>query len=448
MTAFARVDLRGVIDVDAVRRDFPILDRTVQGGKPLVYLDSAASSHKPRQVIAALTDYYSRYNANVHRGIHSLSEEATDEFEKARRKVQTFINAEQAEELVFVRSTTEAINLVAQSYGQRLHQGDEILLTEMEHHANLVPWQLLAGRTGARLRFIPLDDEGALDLAALPALLGPRTRLVALSHMSNVLGTINPVAAVITAAHAVGAVVLLDAAQSVPHLPVDVRELGVDFLAFSGHKMLAPMGIGVLYGRRELLDSMPPVLGGGNMILTVELERSTYNQVPDRFEAGTPDVGGAIALGAAVDYLSTLGMENVRRHTDELCGYALDSLVALSGMMVYGPTAATDRGAVIAFNFAGIHPHDLGILLDRDGVAVRAGQHCAQPLMRRLGIAATARASFYLYNTRDEVDELVSALHRARTWIRRRPHLAGATAPALAVGTAIRGACRTAGARP
>jgi len=402
------------LDVARLRDDFPILSRNVRGGKPLVYLDNAASSQKPKAVIAALADYYSRYNANVHRGIHTLSEEATDEYEKARRKIQAFINAESPSELIFVRNTTEAINLVAYSYGSRLREGDEILLSEMEHHSNLVPWQLLADRSGARLRFLPLFDDGTLDMSALPGLLSERTRIVAVSHMSNVLGTINPVEEIARQAHAAGAVVLLDAAQSVPHLPVDVQALECDFLAFSGHKMLGPMGVGVLWGRRELLESMPPFLAGGNMIMQVGLEHSTYNELPDKFEAGTPDAGGAIALGVAVDYLSAVGMENVRRHERDLTDYALEVLMGLDDVALYGPKSADSRGAVIAFNFADIHPHDLGTLLDRDGVAIRAGHHCCQPLMRRLGQVATARASFYLYNNRSEVDVLAEALGHAR----------------------------------
>ncbi|MFY9613925.1 MAG: cysteine desulfurase [Candidatus Dormiibacterota bacterium] len=402
------------LDVSAIRRDFPILTRAVRGGKPLVYLDNAASSQKPKQVIDALADYYTRYNANVHRGIHTLSEEATDAYEEARRKIQRFINAEHPDELIFVRNTTEAINLVANSYGQRLKPGDEILLSEMEHHSNLVPWQLLADRSGAKLRFLPLNDDGTIDMSALPGLLSEKTRIVAVSHMSNVLGTINPVEEIVRQAHAAGAVVLLDSAQAVPHMPVDVQAIGADFIAFSGHKMLGPMGVGVLYGRRELLESMPPFLGGGNMIMLVDLEHSTYNELPDKFEAGTPDAGGAIALGVAVDYLSALGMDNVRRHERDIADYAIEVLLGLDDLALYGPKSADARGAVLAFNFADIHPHDLGTLLDRDGVAIRAGHHCCQPLMRRLGQVATARASFYIYNTREEVDALAESLVRSR----------------------------------
>jgi cysteine desulfurase/selenocysteine lyase len=414
MTEVAPKPATAALDVERIRADFPILSRTARGGRPLVYLDSAASSQKPKAVIDALADYYTRYNANVHRGIHTLSEEATDEYEKARRKIQRFIGAAHPEELIFVRNTTEAINLVAHSYGERLVPGDEILLSEMEHHSNLVPWQLLAQRKGAKLRFLPIHDDGTIDMTALPGLLTDRTRIVAVSHMSNVLGTINPVEEIARQAHAAGAVVLLDAAQSVPHLPVDVRALGCDFLAFSGHKMLGPMGVGVLWGRRELLDSMPPFLGGGNMIMLVELERATYNELPDKFEAGTPDAGGAIALGVAVDYLTEVGMESIRRHEQEVTDYALEVLLSLPDLALYGPKTAEGRGGVIAFNFADIHPHDLGTLLDREGVAIRAGHHCAQPLMRRLGQVATARASFYLYNTREEVDALARSLEAAR----------------------------------
>jgi cysteine desulfurase/selenocysteine lyase len=402
------------LDVAAIRADFPILTRTVRGGNSLVYLDSAASSQKPKQVIDALADYYTRYNANVHRGIHTLSEEATDEYEHARRKIQKFINAEHPEELIFVRNTTEAINLVAYSYGRRIKEGDEILLSEMEHHSNLVPWQLLADRAGAHLKFLPLHDDGTIDMEALPGLLSERTKIVAVAHMSNVLGTINPVEEIIRQAHAVGAVVLLDAAQSVPHMPVDVQALGADFIAFSGHKMLGPMGVGVLYGRRRLLEEMPPFLGGGNMIMLVELEKSTYNELPDKFEAGTPDAGGAIALGVAVDYLSKVGMENIRRHERDITDYAIEVLMGLDDLALYGPKAADARGGVLAFNLGDVHPHDLGTLLDREGVAIRAGHHCCQPLMRRLGQVATARASFYLYNTREEVDALADALVKSR----------------------------------
>jgi cysteine desulfurase/selenocysteine lyase len=404
----------GVLDTTAIRADFPILSRAVRGGKPLVYLDNAASSQKPKVVIDALADYYTRYNANVHRGIHTLSEEATDEYEKARAKIQRFINAGHVEELIFVRNTTEAINLVAHSYGARLKPGDEILVTQMEHHSNLVPWQMLADRSGAHLKFIPMLDDGTLDMAAVPGLLTDRTRIVAVSHMSNVLGTINPVEEITRQAHEAGAVVLLDAAQSVPHIPVDVQAIGADFVAFSGHKMLAPMGIGVLYGRRELLAEMPPFLGGGNMIMLVEDEHSTYNELPDKFEAGTPDAGGAIALGVAVDYLSAIGMENVHRHEQAITDYAIEVLMSQEDVALYGPKAADARGGVIAFNLGDIHPHDLGTLLDRDGVAIRAGHHCCQPLMRRLGQVATARASFYIYNTREEVDALAAALGNAR----------------------------------
>lgn len=414
MTETAARPATVALDTAKIRADFPILDRTVRGGRHLVYLDNAASSQKPRVVIDALSQYYSRYNANVHRGIHTLSEEATDEYEKARRKIQRFINAEGPEELIFVRNTTEAINLVAYSYGERLREGDEILLSEMEHHSNLVPWQMLADRKGARLKFVPLHDDGTLDLDALPGLLTDRTRIVAVTHMSNVLGTINPVEEITRKAHQAGAVVLLDAAQSVPHMPVDVQAIGCDFLAFSGHKMLGPMGVGVLYGKRAILDSMPPFLGGGNMIMLVELEHTTYNELPDKFEAGTPDVGGTIALGVAVDYLTELGMDNVRRHEREITDYALETLMGIEDLALYGPKSADARGGVVAFNFAEIHPHDLGTLLDRDGVAIRAGHHCCQPLMRRLGQVATARASFYIYNTRDEVDALADALGNAR----------------------------------
>ncbi len=401
-------------DVLAIRREFPILQQEVNGHR-LAFLDSAASSQKPRAVIDCLEDYYRRYNANVHRGVYRLSEEATFAYERARGKVARFIGAHSQREIVFVRNTTEAINLVAYSWGNaNLRPGDRILLTMMEHHSNIVPWQMLAQRTGAKLDYIGLDGEGRLALEELDTKLTERTKLVALAHQSNVLGTINPVAAIAERAHAVGALVLVDGAQSVPHMPVDVKDLGCDFLAFSGHKMCGPTGIGVLWGRRELLEAMPPFLGGGSMIKLVELEESSYAEVPTRFEAGTPAIGEAIALGEAVDFLSGIGMEAIHKHESELLAYALERLSEVSGLTIYGPPTAEGRGAAVSFSLEGVHPHDVAAILDGEGVAVRAGHHCAQPLHRLLDVPATTRASFYIYNLADEVDRLAAGLEKAR----------------------------------
>ncbi|MFL5702403.1 MAG: cysteine desulfurase [Ktedonobacteraceae bacterium] len=396
-----------------IRNDFPILSRSVHG-KPLVYLDSTASSQKPRAVIDTMNVYYETYNANVHRGVYEISEEATAAMEKARVKVARFLNARQGKQIIFTRNTSEGINLVAYSWGNaNIKAGDLIILTEMEHHSNLVPWQLLAQRTGARLEFVPVTDDGLLRLDIYEQLLQQQPKLVAFAHMSNVLGTINPAQAMIAQAHAVGATVLLDAAQSVPHLPVDVQALDVDFLCFSGHKMLGPTGIGVLYGKRDLLEAMPPFMGGGDMIRTVSLRQSTWNDLPWKFEAGTPAIAEAIGLGAAVDYLNALGMQNVVRHEQELTGYAMQQLQEIPGLTIYGPPAS-QRGGVISFTLGDIHPHDLASILDQEvGVAVRAGHHCAQPLMERFGLAATARASFYVYTIKEDIDILVQGLHKA-----------------------------------
>ncbi|MGE5619240.1 MAG: cysteine desulfurase [Sphingomonadaceae bacterium] len=401
-------------DVATIRQDFPILQRQIRG-KPLVYLDSAATSQKPRVVIEALARYYEEYNANVHRGIHTLSDEATDAYEQARTKVARFIKARSPRSVVFVRNATEAINLVALAWARkRLKQGDEILLSRMEHHSNLIPWQLVAKETGAKLRFIHLNVDGTMNLANVDELINDRTRLVAVSHMSNVLGTINPVRQLADLAHAKGALMLADGAQSVPHMPVDVNELGCDFLAFSGHKMLGPTGIGVLYAREELLEEMDPFMGGGSMIMDVTCETATWNDIPYKFEAGTPNVAGAVGLGVAIDYLQRLGMENVRRHEIELTEYALQKLAGVKDLMLFGPRDPHIRGGVISFNFPDVHPHDVGTILDQEGVAIRAGHHCCQPLMKWLDVASTARASFYIYNTKDEVDVLVGALNRAK----------------------------------
>ena len=396
-----------------IRKDFPILTRKVHG-KPLVYLDSAASSQKPRAVIDTMNVYYETYHANVHRGVYEISEEATAAMEKARVKVAHFINARHGKQVIFTRNTTESINLVAISWGgANIAKGDLIVLTEMEHHSNLVPWQLLAQRTGARLEFVPVTDDGLLRLDIYEELLRQHPKLVAFAHVSNVLGTINPAQEMIAQAHAVGATVLLDAAQSVPHLPVGVQALDIDFLCFSSHKMLGPTGIGVLYGKRDLLEAMPPFMGGGDMIRTVGLRQSTWNDLPWKFEAGTPAIAEAIGLGAAVDYLKALGMENVLQHEQELTHYAMEQLQSVPGLTIYGPEAAR-RGGVISFTLGDIHPHDLASILDQQvGVAVRAGHHCAQPLMERFGLSATARASFYVYTIKEEIDILVQGLQQA-----------------------------------
>lgn len=401
-------------DVLALRREFPILQQEVSGHR-LAFLDSGASSQKPRAVIDCLEDYYRRYNANVHRGVYKLSEEATFAFERARGKLARFIGARSQREIVFVRNTTEAINLVAHSWGNaNLGPGDRILLTLMEHHSNIVPWQMLAQRTGATLDYLGLDGEGRLALEELDTKLGERTRLVALTHQSNVLGTINPVAMIAERAHAVGAQVLVDGAQSVPHMPVDVKALGCDFLAFSGHKMCGPTGVGVLWARRELLEAMPPFLGGGSMIKVVELDHSTYADVPARFEAGTPAIGEAIALGEAVDFLNGIGMEAIQRHEAELTAYALERLSEVHGLTIYGPPTPVARGGAVSFTLEGVHPHDVAAILDGVGVAVRAGHHCTQPLHRHLDVPATTRASFYIYNLAEEIDRLAAGLDKAR----------------------------------
>jgi cysteine desulfurase / selenocysteine lyase len=403
-----------MFDVNSVQADFPLLTVDAHPGAPLVYLDNAATSQKPLAVIEAMNDYYRSYNANVHRGIHRLSESATAAYEGARQRIARFINAPDPAEVIFVRNTTEALNLVAQSWGRvNIGSGDVILLTEMEHHSNIVPWQLLAQEKGAAIRYIPFTAEGLLDLSHLSELLSERTRLVSVTAMSNVFGTIIPVAYLAEQARAAGAVFVVDAAQSVPHLPVDVQELDCDFLAFSAHKMCGPTGIGVLYGRRELLEAMPPFLGGGDMIRRVELGGSTWNDLPWKFEAGTPSIAEGIGLGAAVDYLDNLGMANVHAHEQFITGYALEALSEIPGLRLMGPPVA-QRGGVAAFTLDGIHPHDIAQLLDEDGIAIRAGHHCAMPLHHKLGVAASARASFYVYTTTADIDRLVAGLHRVR----------------------------------
>jgi cysteine desulfurase/selenocysteine lyase len=397
-----------------LRQDFPILQRVLPNGRPLVYLDNAASSQKPESVIRAMDDYYRRYNANVHRGVHTLSEEATEAFEVAREKVAKFINAPSARQIIFTRGATESINLVAYTWGRaNLGPGDEVLITEMEHHANIVPWQIVQEQFGFTLRYVPITDHGLLDLDKLSEVLTERTKLFCFMHASNVVGTINPVQELAAAARAVGAKVLIDGAQSAPHMPIDVQALDADFYVFSGHKMCGPTGIGVLYGKRDLLEAMPPFMGGGDMIREVKLAGSKWNSVPFKFEAGTPAIAEAIGLGAAVDYLQHVGMDWIHGHEREITRYAYERMAEVEGLRILGPKPE-QRGGLIAFTLEGIHPHDISAILDRSGVAVRAGHHCAQPLHDRLGIHASARASFYLYNTHEEVDVLVEALHRAQ----------------------------------
>jgi cysteine desulfurase / selenocysteine lyase len=400
------------LDVAAIRRDFPVLERSVHG-KPLAYLDNAASSQHPRAVIDAMSRYYERSHANVHRGVHALSQEATDLFEGAREKVRRFINAGSTREIVFVRGTTEAVNLVAQSYGRpRFGPGDEIVISWLEHHANIVPWQLLCEQTGATLKVAPITRTGEIDYAAFEALLSPRTRLVALAHVSNALGTVVPVAQYIRAARQRGIPVLLDGAQAVPHMKVDVRALDCDFYAFSSHKMCGPTGIGVLYGREALLREMPPWQGGGDMILAVTFDRTIYNELPYKFEAGTPAIAEAVGLGAAIDYLEALGMERIAAAEHGLLEYANSRMAEVPGLEFIG--TAPEKAAVVSFTLGQVHPHDLGTILDHEGVAIRTGHHCAMPVMDFFGVPATARASFAFYNTRGEIDQLVAALHTAR----------------------------------
>lgn len=403
------------MQIDEIRHQFPILQQQVNG-HPLVYLDNAASTQKPRQVLEVLDRYYRQNNANVHRGIHELSRRATDAYEAARLRVASFFGIADPAELIWTRGTTEALNLVAGSWGMaNLREGDEILLSVMEHHSNLVPWQIVAGRTGARLRFLDIDEQQRLDLTMLDEVLTERTRLVSLCHVSNALGTINPIAEIAARAHAVGAVMVVDGAQSAPHMPVDVQALGCDFFAFSGHKMCGPTGIGGLWGRRELLEAMPPLFGGGDMIEFVELESSTYAPLPNKFEAGTPAIAAVVGLGAAADFLAEIGPEAIQTHERDLLAYALEHLRTIPDLRVFGPEELAERSGVISFTLADIHPHDLATILDAEGVAIRAGHHCTQPLMRRLGVGATARASFYVYNTTEEVDRLIGALQSART---------------------------------
>ena len=400
------------LDLTRIRQDFPILSRQIRG-RPLVYLDNGASAQRPRAVIEAVSDYYQQHHANVHRGVHTLSQEATDLFEGAREKIRRFLNAASTREIVFVRGTTEAINLVAQSWGRpRLVPGDEIVITWLEHHANIVPWQQLCDQTGAVLKVVPIDRRGVVDFDAYLAMLGPRTRMVAIAHVSNALGTVLPVEQFIAAARERGITTLVDGAQAVPHQRVDMQSIGCDFYAFSGHKLYGPTGIGVLYGREAQLSAMPPWQGGGDMILTVSFERTTYNALPYKFEAGTPNIAGAIGLGTAVDYVEGIGLERIARHEADLLAYATERLSAVPGLSIIG--TAADKASLVSFVVEGVHPHDLGTILDAEGIAIRTGHHCAMPVMDFFEVPATARASFAFYNTRAEIDALVASLGHAR----------------------------------
>ncbi len=402
------------LNLEQIRKDFPILERETRPGVRVTYLDSTATSQKPVQVIEAMNDYYRQSNANIHRGVHTLAEEATSMYEGAREKIAKFINASSSREVIYTRNTTESINLVAYSWARaNLKAGDLVILTEMEHHSNLVPWHMLQAERGIELEFISVTEDGLLDLETYKTLLSRRPKLVSFTHMSNVLGTINPVAEIIRLAHGAGAITLVDGAQSVPHLKVDMQALDADFYAFSAHKMCGPTGIGALYGKTELLEAMPPFLGGGDMIKEVKLRSFRANTLPHKFEAGTPAIAEAIGFGAAVDYLSALGMDKIAAHEHEITEYALDRLEEIPGVKLFGPSA-DKKGGVAAFTLEGVHPHDVAQILDRDGIAVRAGHHCAQPLHEKFGIPATSRASFYLYNTREEVDLLVNGIYKVK----------------------------------
>jgi cysteine desulfurase/selenocysteine lyase len=402
------------INLNEIRKDFPILERETRPGQRVTYLDSTATSQKPLQVIEAMNDYYRRSNANIHRGVHTLAEEATTMYEGARERIAKFINASSSREIIYTRNTTESINLVAYSWARaNLKQGDLVILTEMEHHSNLVPWHMLQAERGIELEFIPVTEDGLLDLEVYKSLLKRTPKLVSFTHMSNVLGTINPAVAIIRLGHEVGAVVLVDGAQSVPHLKVDVQALDADFYAFSAHKMCGPTGIGALYGKTALLEAMPPFLGGGDMIKEVKLRSFRANTLPHKFEAGTPAIAEAIGFGAAVDYLSQIGIDNIAEHEHEITSYALERLEEIPGVKLFGPSA-DKKGGVAAFTLEGIHPHDVAQILDQDGIAIRAGHHCAQPLHEKFGIPATSRASFYLYSTKEEVDLLVDGLYKVK----------------------------------
>jgi cysteine desulfurase / selenocysteine lyase len=409
---------KGALNVEKIREDFPILKRSVSGGKPLVYLDNAATTQKPIAVINAIHDYYMNYNSNIHRAVHQLAEEATLEFEKTREKVAEFVNARSTEEIVFTRNATEAINLVAYSWGRtNIKKEDSIVITEIEHHSNIVPWQILSSEKGAKLEYVGTDDNGYLKLQEYVDYLDNRSKkvkLVSVSHMSNVLGTIVPVNEIIKMSHEKGIPVLVDGAQSVPHMPVDVQKMDCDFMAFSAHKMLGPTGVGILYVKKEILEKMPPFIGGGDMIKEVHKYKTRYNDLPYKFEGGTPNIADVIGFAAAIDYLNNIGMDKVREHEVEITGYALDNITGVKGVTLYGPRSTKDRGGVISFNIGDIHPHDLATIMNDHGVAIRSGHHCAQVLMERLDVPATSRASFYIYNTKEEVDIFVSALEEAR----------------------------------
>ncbi|MBC2157692.1 cysteine desulfurase [Listeria innocua] len=399
-----------MIDIQKIRADFPILDQEINE-KLLAYLDNAATSQKPKQVIAALTHYYEFDNANVHRGVHTLAARATDAYESARSKVAKFIHAREVAEIIFTRGTTSAINLVVDSYAEaNIEAGDEIVISYLEHHSNLIPWQQLAKRKGAVLKYIELEEDGTISVEQAKKTIGEKTKIVALAHVSNVLGTITPIKEIAAIAHKFGAVILVDGAQAVPHMEVDVVDLDADFYAFSGHKMMAPTGIGALYGKRELLDAMEPTEFGGEMIDFVELYDSTWKELPWKFEAGTPIIGGAIALGAAIDYLAEVGLANIHAHEQELASYAIEEMSKIEGITIYGPKDASKRCGLVTFNLEGAHPHDIATILDEDGIAIRAGHHCAQPLMKWLDVSSTARASFYIYNTKEEIDALIDGL--------------------------------------
>ncbi|MCX4688333.1 cysteine desulfurase [Kitasatospora purpeofusca] len=413
--------MSGLLDTDAIRKDFPVLQRVLHDGKPLVYLDNAATSQKPRQVLDALNAYYERHNANVHRGVHVLAEEATALYEGARDKVAAFVNAPSRNEVVFTKNASESLNLVANMLTwadepYRVDAESEIVITEMEHHSNIVPWQLLSQRTGAKLKWFGLTDEGRLDLSNIDELITEKTKVVSFTLVSNLLGTVNPVEAIVRKAQSVGALVVIDASQAAPHMVLDVQALEADFVAFTGHKMLAPTGIGVLWGRQELLEDLPPFLGGGEMIETVTMGSSTYAPAPHKFEAGTPPIAQAVGLGAAVDYLTGIGMERIAAHEHAITEYALERLLEVPDLRIIGPRTAVDRGAAISFTLGDIHPHDVGQVLDEQGIAVRVGHHCARPVCLRYGIPATTRASFYLYSTPGEVDALVDGLHHVRNF--------------------------------
>ena len=408
MSTALREPRASAYDVESIRRDFPILSLQVYG-KPLVYLDNAASAQKPASVIEAEREVYERCYANIHRGVHYLSVHATDAYDASREKARVLLNAAEAHEIVFVRGTTEAVNLVAQTWGRaNVRAGDEILITALEHHSNIVPWQMLCEEKGARLSVAPILDSGEVDIDALARLLTPRTRMVSIAHLSNALGTVLPVARIVELAHAAGALVFVDGAQAVPRMPVDVRALGVDFYAFSSHKIYGPTGVGVLYGRAEILDAMPPYQGGGDMIRSVTFEKTTYNSLPYKFEAGTPNIAGGIAFGAALDYVTRVGLSRIEAHEHDLLAYATESLSAIPELRIVG--TAREKAGVLSFVLDGVHPHDIGTVLDREGIAVRTGHHCAQPVMDRFGLPATARASFGLYNTREEVDALAGGI--------------------------------------